>query len=190
VPEHPQLSTIVTRGGGIFSRGGSLSPDVIIRAALPGELADVGELRVAAYRADGFLAGGSGYEPTLRSLGNSGDGEILVAVRDGQLIGTVTLQRWSADDELLRSPDEAEIRALAVAPAGRRQGTGRALVAAVIDRAAASGVRHLVLCSRTDMHAAHRLYEQAGFRRLPGRDWWPSPDLQLVAYGLILDGRR
>jgi len=167
-----------------------LSPDVIIRAALPGELADVGELRVAAYRADGFLAAGSGYEPTLRSLGNSGDGEILVAVRDGQLIGTVTLQRWSAEDELLRSPDEAEIRALAVAPAGRRQGTGRALVAAVIDRAAASGVRHLVLCSRTDMHAAHRLYEQAGFSRLPGRDWWPSPDLQLIAYGLILDGRR
>ncbi len=132
----------------------------------------------------------AGYESTLRNLGRSGDSEILVALRGGQLIGTVTLQRWSADGELLRGPDEAEIRALAVAPADRGQGTGRALVAAVIDRAAASGVRHLVLCSLAGMHAAHRVYEQAGFSRLPERDFWPEPDLQLVAYGLILDGSR
>ncbi len=175
---------------GIFSGGGSLGSDVMIRAALPSELADVGELRVAAYRTDGFLAVGTGYESTLRNLGRSGDSEILVALRGGQLIGTVTLQRWSADGELLRGPDEAEIRALAVAPADRGQGTGRALVAAVIDRAAASGVRHLVLCSLAGMHAAHRVYEQAGFSRLPERDFWPEPDLQLVAYGLILDGSR
>jgi hypothetical protein len=36
---------------GIFSGRGLLGSSVMIRAALPGELAEVGELRVAAYRA-------------------------------------------------------------------------------------------------------------------------------------------
>lgn len=163
---------------------------MIIRAALPSELAEIGDLRVAAYRADGFLSAGSEYESTLRDLGSTGDCEILVAVQDGQLLGTIMLQRWPDGGELLHGPDEAEIRALAVVPAGRRGGTGRALLHAVIDRAVGSGVRHLILCTRTDMHAAHRLYEQAGFCRLPDRDWWPSPELLLLAYGLTLDEKR
>jgi hypothetical protein len=29
-----------------------------------------------------------------------------------------------------------------------------------------------------------------GFRRLPARDWQPSPDMQLLAYGLVLYGRQ
>ncbi len=163
---------------------------VIIRAARPGELAEIGDLRVAAYRADGFLSANSEYESTLRDLGSTGDGEILVAVQDGQLLGTIMLQRWPDGGELLHGPDEAEIRALAVVPGGRRSGTGRALVQAVIDQAAGSGVRHLILCTRTDMRAAHRLYEQAGFSRLRDRDFWPSPELPLVAYGLTLDDKR
>jgi ribosomal protein S18 acetylase RimI-like enzyme len=163
---------------------------VIIRAALSAELAEVGDIRVAAYRADGFLPGTSGYESTLRDLGSAGAGDVLVAVADGQLLGTVMLQSWPDGGELLTGPDEAEIRALAVLPGGRRRGTGRALLHAVIDRAVASGVRHLILCTRTDMRAAHQLYGQAGFSRLPERDWWPTPDLPLLAYGLVLaDGR-
>ena len=162
----------------------------MIRAALPAELAEVGELRVTAYRADGFLPPASGYEPTLRSLGSTGNGEILVAVRDGELLGTVMLQRWPDDGGLLRGPDEAEIRALAVIPGRRRGGIGRALLDAAIDQAAGSGVRHLMLCTRTDMYGAQQMYEKAGFRRLPARDWQPSPEMQLLAYGLLLDGGR
>ncbi len=75
-------------------------------------------------------------------------------------------------------------------PGGRRGGIGRALLDAAIDRAVASGVRHLILCTRTDMHAAQQMYEKAGFCRLPARDWQPSPDMQLLAYGLVLDGRQ
>jgi hypothetical protein len=29
-----------------------------------------------------------------------------------------------------------------------------------------------------------------GFRWLPARDWQPSPDMQLLAYGLVLYGRQ
>lgn len=162
-----------------------------IRDARPDELAEVGQIRVAAYRADGFLSPTSEYEPMLRALGADGQGHVLVAERQGAgLIGTVMLQPWRPDGgEIMTGPDEAEIRALAVRPEARGDGTGRALLAAVIDRAAGGGVRHLVLCTQENMKAAHRLYADAGFTRLPERDWSPLPDVSLLAYGLRLAGR-
>jgi hypothetical protein len=36
------------------------------------------------------------------------------------------------------------------------------------------------------MRAAYHLYTQAGFTRLPGRDWSPRPGEVLLAYGLVL----
>lgn len=161
---------------------------MIIRAAQPSELAEIGDLRVTAYQADGFLSGVSTYAATLRRLGTSGDGEILVALDDGRILGTVMLQHWPDAGEVVRGPDEAEVRALAVAPGRRRQGTGRALLGAAIDLAASRRVRHLVLSTQPDMQAAHQLYERAGFSRLPDRDWYPVPGKIFLAYGLILTG--
>jgi len=160
---------------------------VLIRDARADELARVGEIRVAAYRADGFLAAGSHYEPALRALGTEGTGEVLVAERsDGELVGTVTLQRWPQTGELLAGPDEAEIRALAVLPVARSEGLGRDLLAAVLDRAGRADVRHLVLSTQTAMKTAHHLYESMGFRRIPERDWSPVPGVTLLVYGLVL----
>jgi ribosomal protein S18 acetylase RimI-like enzyme len=160
---------------------------MMIRDARPGELARIGEIRVAAYRADGFLSAGSHYEPTLRALGADGTGEVLVAERsDGKLVGTVTLQRWPQADEVVAGPDEAEVRALAVLPAARGEGLGRALLAAVLDRAVRAGVLHLVLSTQAAMKTAHHLYESAGFHRLPERDWSPVPGVTLLVYGLTL----
>lgn len=161
----------------------------MMREARADELAEVGDLRVAAYRADGFLSEESEYGPTLRALGTAGDGDVLVAVADDdddRILGTVMLQRWPDGGEVVAGPDEAEMRALAVAPGQQGKGTGSALVRAIIERAELAGVRHLVLLTRPDMHAAHRVYQRAGFRRLPGRDWSPRPGLTLLAYGLRL----
>lgn len=160
---------------------------MLIRDALPAEIAEVGEIRVAAYRADGFLAPDSEYEATLRALGADGTGHVLVAVTaDGDITGTVMLRSWPDAEPVVTGPGEAEIRALAVRPQARGLGVGRALVAAVIERALSEHVRHLVLCSRPDMKTAHHLYEEAGFVRLPERDWSPSPGFTLLAYGLVL----
>ena len=164
-----------------------------IRDARPEELETVGEIRVAAYLADGFLSAGSAYTPRLRALGADGDGDVLVAVRqeaDGtgrdEIVGTVMIRGWPGG-ELLRSPDEAEVRALAVIPDARGLGIGRKLVSAVIERARASGVGHLVLASQTDMARAHHLYAEAGFTRLTERDWASAPGVTLLAFGLRLD---
>jgi len=164
---------------------GRVGPGVVVREARPDELDAIGDLRVAAYRADGFLSATSGYAATLRALGADGQGEVLAAVDGGQIVGTIMLLGWPAG-QMARGPGEAEVRALAVAPDARGRGVGAALVTAVIEHAAGRGIRQLVLLTLPEMRAAHRLYGQAGFRRLPGRDWAPRPGEVLLAYGLVL----
>jgi ribosomal protein S18 acetylase RimI-like enzyme len=165
---------------------GEVQQCVEIRDARPEELAAVGDLRVAAYRADGFLPDGSRYAPRLHSLGADGMGDILVAVEDdGRLLGTVMLMPWP-EGNLVRGPDEAEIRALAVAKDARRSGVGRALVAAVTHRAAERGVCLLLLLTMPDMRAAQRLYAELGFSRLPDRDASPGGGPTLLAFGMNL----
>jgi ribosomal protein S18 acetylase RimI-like enzyme len=156
---------------------------VIVRDALPEELAEVGEIRVTAYQEAGFLSPGSEYVPVLRELGSDGDGTVLVAVDGCRIVGTVMLR---SGGNVVTRPDETEIRALAVAPDGQGKGTGTVLLETVIERAARDGVRHLVLLTQPDMLAARRLYERAGFRRMPDRDWSPVPGFTLLAYGLRL----
>jgi ribosomal protein S18 acetylase RimI-like enzyme len=164
-----------------------------IRDARPDELHTVGEVRVAAYLADGFLSADSAYTPRLRALGADGDGDVLVAVEEdadgtgrGEVLGTVMIRSWPGGD-LLQTAGEAEVRALAVAPYARGLGIGRKLVSAVIEHARASRVQHLVLASQEDMVTAHHLYLEAGFTRLPERDWAPMPGVTLLAFGLRLD---
>ena len=115
---------------------------------------------------------------------------MLVAVADGddrRIVGTVMLQPWPHAGEVVAGPDEAEIRALAVAPDGQGRGTGRALLRAVIERAALTGVRHLVLLTQPEMQTAQRMYQRAGFVRLPERNCEPAATgVILLAYGLVL----
>ncbi len=158
---------------------------VIVRDALPGELAEVGEIRVRAYQHGSFMAPGSAYAPVLRALGTADDGTVLVAVDGSRILGTVML-RSSPEGPFATRPGEAEIRALAVTPDEQGRGTGSALLRAVIERAVQQGVRHLVLLTQPEMLAARHLYRRAGFRRLPDRDWSPGPGMTLLAYGLPL----
>ncbi len=162
---------------------------VQIREAAAAELAAVGELRVSAYRAGGFLPAGSQYAPMLRDLGADGADLVLVAVEPGRadrIVGTIMLERGPRTGEHVVGPEEAEIRALAVRPEAQGSGVGGLLLREVIGAARATGVRHLILCTAPEMLAARRLYERAGFVRLPKRDWSPAPHTSLLVYGLRL----
>jgi ribosomal protein S18 acetylase RimI-like enzyme len=190
-------------GSGRTGPGGARA--VTIRDARPDELAAVGEIRVGAYVAGGFLSPDAGYAPRLRALGGTGEGTVLVAIAGagvggedegtadrgapaadgGRIVGTVMLVMPPQTSEIA-APDEAEIRALAVTPGTQGMGVGRALLQAVLDRAARQGARAMVLSTQQEMHAAHRLYERAGFTRQPARDWSPEPGLTLLAYQLTL----
>jgi ribosomal protein S18 acetylase RimI-like enzyme len=161
-----------------------------IREMLPGELDSVGALRVGAYEAQDLFASVGAYAPVLRSLGAGGGATILVAVEDGELLGTVMLQPWGPDSEIARDVEEIEMRALAVSPAAQGRGVGRALVDAAVSRARHQGHGRLVLSTQLAMRAAQRQYLAAGFERLPDRDWSPLPGVVLLAFGLRLDDRE
>jgi len=105
-----------------------------------------------------------------------------------RVIGTIMLQRWPNAGQVVDGPDDAEIRALAVRAEAQGSGVGTELLDRLIERAKEMGIRELVLCTKPEMMAAHRLYERAGFRRRPERDWSPVPGTTLLVYDLRLDG--
>jgi ribosomal protein S18 acetylase RimI-like enzyme len=180
---------------------------VIVRVARPGEAAEIGDLRVGAYQAEELL--NEQYAGTLRALGQDGHGIVFVAVDEtvpaddtvpagdtmagshassGKLLGTVMLEPWHPGSEVARSADDAEVRALAVAPWAQGRGAGRALMRAVIGAATESGARRLLLSTQTAMTTAQSLYRSLGFRRAPEFDWRPVPEVPLLGFILPLDG--
>ncbi|MFJ7588979.1 GNAT family N-acetyltransferase [Streptomyces sp. NPDC097617] len=164
--------------------------DMVIRTALPADYADLGEITARAYLADGHLDFNEEdpYLDVLRDVaGRAARGEVLVAERDGRLLGGVTFAAPGSPLADIAAPDEAEFRMLAVAHEARGQGAGDALVRACIERARAiEGVTGLVLSTQRSMAGAHRIYVRLGFVRTPERDWAPIEDLTLLTYRLKL----
>lgn len=144
---------------------------------------------VAAYEA---LPGGHMTDEYAAELADvawrAAGAEVLVAVDDdGAVLGCVTFvpDAFSPWAELLEE-GEAAIRMLGVDPRAQGHGVGQALVEACVDRARQLD-RHAVFLHTTPwMPAAHRLYEKAGFVRLPERDWRPTPAFVLLAFRLPL----
>jgi ribosomal protein S18 acetylase RimI-like enzyme len=75
---------------------------------------------------------------------------------------------------------------LAVAPAARGQGVGAALLGLVVDHFRTAGSPRVVMSTLPVMDSARRIYERAGFVRIPERDWSPMANVDLVAYTLEL----
>ena len=84
--------------------------------------------------------------------GRDGDGIHLVAVADGEMLGTC---------RLLMVGSTAQFSRLAVRSSARRHGIATALLAAADAEARARGGRRIVLHAQT---YARRLYELAGYR--------------------------
>jgi GNAT superfamily N-acetyltransferase len=113
----------------------------------------------------------------------TGGATLLVAVEDGRVVGTVTLY-LSATSEQWR-PDDAMFRFLAVDPAARGRGVGRALFQACLDRARAAGKRRMALHTTEWMATARAMYERAGFQREPEGDA-RLPGVTIIAYAAEL----
>jgi len=142
-----------------------------VRRAFPSEHARVGALTVAAYDAlpVGHLWGGYD-EKMLDTDTRAEHGEVLVAVADERVVGSVTYvadssSEWSEWTE----PGEAQFRLLAVDPSARGLGAGIALVGACVERAAATR-QPIAIHTTPWMETAQRIYAQFGFVRRPDRD--------------------
>jgi ribosomal protein S18 acetylase RimI-like enzyme len=107
---------------------------------------------------------------------------VLLAETDGRSVATVTAVEEPPLANIAR-PGELEVRMLAVLPAARRSGAGRALMAACEALAADRGLQRVVLSTEPAMTAAQGLYESLGYARTPERDW------RINGFGLITYAR-
>ncbi len=62
----------------------------------------------------------------------------------------------------------AEIKRMFVCPESRRAGLGRVILARLEESARADGYSRVILDVGSKQHAAHALYEAAGYHRIPG----------------------
>lgn len=109
-----------------------------------------------------------------------GKGIFLVAERDGKAVGYVGCQTVL---------DEGYITNVAVSPACRRQGIGRALIAALVLRARAQALAFVTLEARASNAPAIALYEGAGFARVGVRkNFYTAPTEDAVLMTLFLKG--
>lgn len=107
-----------------------------------------------------------------------GKGLFLVAERDGQAVGYVGCQTVL---------DEGYITNVAVSPDCRRQGIGRALIAALVSRARAQDLAFVTLEARASNTPAIALYEGAGFGRVGVRkNFYTAPTEDAVLMTLFL----
>lgn len=152
-----------------------------IRVAHPSEHDAVGELLASVFVGEGWSD--DGYAATLRDVsGRAAQTEVLVALQDGRVVGTVTLVLHGGEYGERAEPEAAVIRMLATAPEARGRGVGAALVTECLTRARSAGRTVVRLSTQPRMADAQRLYERLGFTRTPERDWDVRPDFRLMTY--------
>ena len=113
-----------------------------------------------------------------RMAGLAADGDLLVAEREGVIVGAVVHVGPGRPRSPVFPEEWSVIRMLVVAPDARGHGAGRQLVAACLDCARAAGAPVVGLHTSPVMVSALRLYTAIGFRR--DRDLAP---IRGVAYG-------
>lgn len=163
-----------------------MSENLVIRAARDDELDIVASMMVDAYAEYAARMSPDAWSPFAQDIANVrarlDDGQLLVAERDGQIVGSITLfRRWRGAQQ-----DAAAVRLLAVTPGHRGLGIGRALMEYCIATARQDGKQRVVLTATQEMEHVRELTERLGFRRAPELDHEPAPGVRLEGYALPL----
>lgn len=86
-------------------------------------------------------------------------GEILFAVKDGEIIGTVALKKINEET--------MELTKMAVDERFQGLGAGKLLCKTAIERARSRQIKRLILFSQTFLKPALSIYRKCGFRDIP-----------------------
>ncbi len=104
------------------------------------------------------------FAKTIGVTANLADGgELIVATRDGRIVGAVAYMGAGAPKPEMFDPAWPVIRMLVVDPAERGHGVGRMLTDECIQRARRDGAREIALHTSPIMQAALTLYLRSGF---------------------------
>jgi GNAT superfamily N-acetyltransferase len=170
--------------------------DLLIRNALDADRDAIRDVTLAAYQEYTAIlppAHWGDYRRTiLDALIDVGPAEQIVAEQKGTIVGSVLLYPAGA---VFYAPDGIssvriewpEVRLLAVAPAARGQGIGKALMEECVRRAHLSQASVLTLRTSDMMRAAVRMYQYMGFVHAPELDYRPVPGVTIKGYRLKLD---
>lgn len=143
------------------------APD--IRRFRSGDGPRVRELDEAALRSSGDFVEDVP-EPDLADVPGhylDGDGEFLVAARDGTIVATGAyhpVKEWALADRFDFDRQTAELTRVRVDPDYQRRGFGRAIYEELEHRARGDGYQQLVLDTGAENEAARSFYESFGFR--------------------------
>jgi ribosomal protein S18 acetylase RimI-like enzyme len=163
-----------------------------IRNASADELDAIGKLTLAVYEQYAAIMTPSAWEglrgSVMNGLATTASVERIVAEQNGELVGSVMLfpAAINAYGNLTGQAAIPELRLLAVTPAARGQGIGRALVEECIERTHKAGEKEVGVHSSISMQAAIHLYESMGFTRFPTDDFQPEGGELATAYRLPL----
>ncbi len=145
------------------------SVKVLTREATPAEHAEVARVTVEGYREYAGQMSATAWDEYERDLsdvsGRAARGVILVAEVDGGIAGALAYFPAGRIESDWLPRDWAYFRALAVLPAYRGGGVGRALTVACIARARSEGAAALALHTTEGMPVARAMYERMGFVR-------------------------
>ena len=127
----------------------------------------------------------SEFQRDTRDVFAEGHTQVIVAEREGRLVGTVTFYPDGTKYGDGLPPGWASLRILAIAPDWRRRGVGSALMTECLERARNLGATRMLLHTLPFMPNAIALHESLGFRRAPELDVPYTPQVTVIAY--ILD---
>ena len=149
------------------------TPAIVIRAAVPADLAAVGRLGALLVRVhhefdpQRFMQATPqterGYASFLGSQLEEGSVIVLVAELEGTVVGYTYAGVEGIDYMSLRGP-AGVLYDIVVDPAYRSQGTGQLLLDATIAALQARGAPRIVLSTAEKNASAQRLFARAGFR--------------------------
>ena len=147
------------------------------RPARAEEYEEAGRVTALAYRE---FADSDSWDRYLEAIadveGRADVGVVLVAIEDGRILGSATLEldERIEEDEPPLPPNEAHIRMLGVDPDERGRGVARALIHECLDRARDAGRTRMTLHTTQRMKAAQKMYEALGFERTPCQNFASS----------------
>jgi DNA-binding MarR family transcriptional regulator/GNAT superfamily N-acetyltransferase len=169
----------------ILSSGGERLTSYILRQHRPGDLGWVVERHGVLYDKE------YGYDERFEALVAGIVAEFVenldptrercwIAEKDGENVGSVFLVK--------KSPSVAKLRLLLVEPSVRGLGIGKRLVTECVQFARDAGYKKIKLWTQSELAAARRIYETAGFR-LAGKERhqsWGRNDLVAETWELKL----